>query len=143
MPGYTLKGSLPCTAMNWTRVGAILAILLDEIAFTVFFFGVLPAFDVYLPLTLYIGVMAILVAKDIIAIKFIWNIIVKQPEVGREALIGRIGIAYTDIDVYGLIRIDNELWKAETLYPVKKGEKVRITDMNGLSLLVESVTTDE
>ena len=120
-----------------------MAILLDEIAFTVFFFGVLPGFDVYLPLTLYICVMSILVVKDIIAIKFIWNILDKQPEVGREALIGRTGIAYTDIDLYGLIRIDNELWKAETSIPVKKGEKVRITDMNGLSLLVESVTTDE
>ncbi|MBU7016954.1 MAG: NfeD family protein [Theionarchaea archaeon] len=129
--------------MNWTRIGAIVAILLDEIAFTVFFFGVLPAFDVYLPLTLYIGVMVILVAKDIIAIKFIWNIIVKQPEVGREALIGKIGIAYTDIDLFGLIRIDNELWKAEASYPIKKGEKTRITDMDGLSLQVESVSTDE
>ena len=124
-------------SMYWKRLGAILVVLLDEIAFTVFFFGVLPAFDVYLPLLLYIGVMAILVGKDIIVVKLIWNVILKPPKVGQEAMIGKIGIAYTDIDSYGVVRIDNELWKVESVAPVKKGEKVIVKNTNGLSLQVE------
>ena len=129
--------------MYWKRLGALLVVLLDEIAFTVFFFGVLPAFNVYLPLLLYICVMAILVGKDIIVVKLIWNIILKPPKVGQEAMIGKIGIAYTDIDSYGIVRIDNEFWKAESVGPVKKGEKVVVKDANGLFLQVEPGPSDE
>ncbi|KYK36953.1 MAG: NfeD family protein [Theionarchaea archaeon] len=129
--------------MYWKRIGAILVVLADEMAFTILWFVVIPFFGYHLPLAIYIGVMMVLVVKDIIVIKLIWNVVVKPPEIGKEALIGKTGTASTDMDPYGIIKIGNELWKAETLHFIKKGEKVKVTDMNGLFLEVESVYTDE
>ncbi len=123
--------------MSWTRVEAILALLSDEILFTLVFFQVLPLLNVRLPLSWYVGIMAVLIGKDLIIVKLIWNIIVQPPQTGKETLIGKSGTAHTDVNPQGIVRIDNELWKAESVKPIKKGEKVRVIKMDGLSLQVE------
>lgn len=125
--------------MEWRRIGAIGVVLIDEMAFTLLYFVVLPFFDVHLPLGIYLGVMAVLIIKDIVVIKLIWNVVVKKPEIGKESLVGKTGVAFTDLDPYGIIRIENELWNVETSIPVKKGEKVKVLNVNGLFLKVESV----
>jgi membrane-bound ClpP family serine protease len=127
--------------MHWKRLGAIGVVLTDEIVFTLFYFVLLPLFDVHLPLTIYIVVMLVLVTKDVIVVKLIWNIVIRQPQIGKEALIGKTGIAYTDMDSYGIVQIDNELWKAETAIPINKGEKVRVLKMDGLFLQVEPASS--
>lgn len=127
--------------MQWKRVGAIGLVLMDEIAFTVLYFLVLPLFNVHFPLYIYGAVMGILVIKDIIVIKLIWNIVVSQPHIGKESLIGKIGIAYADFESEGIIQIGNEFWKAETVQPVKKGEKVTVLRVQGLFLYVEPVSS--
>jgi membrane-bound ClpP family serine protease len=123
--------------MHWKRLGAIGVVLTDEIVFTLFYFALLPLFDVHLPLTVYIAVMLVLVTKDVIVVKLIWHIVISQPQIGKEALVGKTGIAYTDMDSHGIIQIDNELWKAETVIPLNKGEKVRVLKVDGLFLKVE------
>lgn len=125
--------------MEWRRIGAIGVVLTDEIVFTIFYFFVLPLFDVHLPLEIYLAVMSVLVVKDIVVIKLIWHVVMRTPQIGRESLIGKTGIASTDLDPHGIIRIENELWKVEALSPVKKGEKVRVLNVNGLFLQVERV----
>ena len=127
-------------SMQWKRVGAIGMVLLDEITLTVFYFLVLPLFDVHLPLTLYGAVMGVLVVKDIIVIKLIWNIVVSQPRIGKESLLGRTGIVYADFDTEGIVQIGNEFWKAKTVQPVKKGEKVTVLRIHGLVLDIEPVS---
>ncbi len=126
--------------MHWKRVGAIGVVLIDEITFTVFYFLVLPLFDVHLPLSIYGAVIGILVIKDIIVVKLIWNIVVSQPRVGKESLLGKIGVVYADFEGEGIIQIGNELWKAKTVQPVKKGERVAILSIRGLLLDVEPVS---
>jgi membrane-bound serine protease (ClpP class) len=59
---------------------------------------------------------------------------------GREALIGGTGTALNDFDRVGTIRIHSENWTARTDIPLKKGEGVRVTGMDGLVL---SVTRNE
>ncbi|MCI0668601.1 MAG: nodulation protein NfeD [Methylococcaceae bacterium] len=59
---------------------------------------------------------------------------------GREALVGGLGTALNDFERLGTIRIHSENWKARTDIPLKKGEGVRVTGMEGLVL---SVTRDE
>jgi len=125
--------------MEWRRIGAIGVVLTDEIVFTIFYFFVLPLFDVHLPLRIYLAVMSVLVIKDIVVIKLIWHVVMRTPQIGRESLIGKTGIASTDLDPHGIIRIENELWKVEALSPVKKGEKVRVLSATGLFLQVEPV----
>ncbi len=55
---------------------------------------------------------------------------------GREAMIASTGIALTDFDRVGTIRIHSENWTARTDAPLKKGEVVRVTGMDGLVLSV-------
>lgn len=129
--------------MEWRRIGAIGVVLTDEIVFTIFYFFVLPLFDVHLPLGIYLAVMSVLVIKDIVVIKLIWRVVVRTPQIGRESLIGKTGTASTDLDPHGIIRIENELWKVEALSPVKKGEKVRVLSVNGLFLQVEPVNSGD
>ncbi len=56
---------------------------------------------------------------------------------GIEALMECIGEVPEDFDQQGWIRIHGELWKARTNSPLKRGQKVRVTALDGLILIVE------
>ena len=59
---------------------------------------------------------------------------------GKEALIGSLGVAVTDLNPNGEVRVFGEFWQAaaqELL--IKKGEKVEVIGMEGLFLVVRSV----
>ncbi len=128
--------------MEWRQLGAVGFVLLDEIGVTVLYFGVLPLFNIHLPLKVYLAIMCVLVIKDILVIKFLWHAMVRTPQIGKESLVGKIGIASTDLDSQGVIRIGNELWIAEAQHaPVKKGGKVRVLSVNGLYLEVDPINS--
>jgi membrane-bound serine protease (ClpP class) len=56
---------------------------------------------------------------------------------GREDMIGSIGEASSDIDGKGRVRIAGEIWWATSQSPVKKGQSVRVQEVDGLHLKVE------
>ncbi|MGR9105795.1 MAG: NfeD family protein [Gammaproteobacteria bacterium] len=62
---------------------------------------------------------------------------------GREALIGDSGVALNDFEGSGTIRIHSENWSARSDTPVKKGESVRVTGLNGLVLSVTRNDSEE
>ncbi|MBU7037031.1 MAG: hypothetical protein HXS52_03795 [Theionarchaea archaeon] len=131
--------------MQWKRIAAIVALTTDELMFTFLFFVVLPLFNVRLPLSVYGGVIGFLIGKDLIVVRLIWNVVVKPPETGSEALLRKVGVAVTDIDAHssGTVQIENELWNAESVHPVRKGDRVKILSLEGLSLQVEPVADQE
>jgi membrane-bound serine protease (ClpP class) len=57
--------------------------------------------------------------------------------VGKESLIGKTGIAHTDLDPQGFVRIGNEFWRCESSEPVSKGEYIEVKEVRGLILKVE------
>ncbi len=58
--------------------------------------------------------------------------------VGREALLGKIAEARSDLNPTGLVFLDGELWKAESREGfIEKGSKVKVIAMKGLTLQVE------
>jgi membrane-bound serine protease (ClpP class) len=62
---------------------------------------------------------------------------------GQEAMLGRNGLVIEDIDPEGKIRCASEIWNATTQgRSLLKGEKVKITRIKGLTLLVEGISTD-
>ncbi|NNG07780.1 MAG: hypothetical protein HKM90_08615 [Desulfobacteraceae bacterium] len=62
---------------------------------------------------------------------------------GQEAMLGRNGLVIEDIDPEGRIQCANEIWNATTKgRRLLKGEKVRITHIKRLRLLVEGMPTD-
>ena len=58
---------------------------------------------------------------------------------GAQGLLGEIGVASTNLNLEGHVFVHGELWSANSSHPVKKGEKVRVMQVNGLHLLVEKL----
>jgi len=58
--------------------------------------------------------------------------------VGREALLGKVGEARSDLNPTGFVFVDGALWKAESREGfIEKGSKVKVVAMRGLTLQVE------
>jgi membrane-bound serine protease (ClpP class) len=59
---------------------------------------------------------------------------------GKEALVGARGIAVSDLNPKGKIRVVGEFWQAKAKDEwIKKGEEVEVIDMEGLFLIVRLV----
>ena len=58
---------------------------------------------------------------------------------GREEMIGATGEALGDFDGSGSVRVHGEIWTADSGRPVRRGQKVRVTAMDGLRLKVEVI----
>ncbi|MGM0554463.1 MAG: NfeD family protein [Pseudomonadota bacterium] len=63
----------------------------------------------------------------------------KQPAAGYEEMIGMIGEAREDFDGRGRVWVHSELWNATTTRPIRTGQPVRVTAIEGLRLSVEPV----
>ena len=99
--------------------------------------GDTPIFCFQISLPLIIAVTAITAA-------FVFTLITlalrqrRKPVVsGREQMIGDIGEASADFSVSDTIHIHGESWSARTERPVHKGQRVKVLDMDGLTLVVE------
>ena len=96
----------------------------------------------------YIEVAVLLVAGALLALYSRWvsRSIRKKPMTGPEAMTGKLGYAYTDLNPNGSVSVDGVIWNA-TLVPtsavVKKGDALRIMKVNGLTLVVEPESIKE
>jgi membrane-bound serine protease (ClpP class) len=57
---------------------------------------------------------------------------------GEAGMIGLVGVAQTDIDPAGEIMVHGELWKARAAARIPQGTHVRVRQIEGLTLVVES-----
>ncbi|MEA1889786.1 MAG: nodulation protein NfeD [Pseudomonadota bacterium] len=62
---------------------------------------------------------------------------------GSEQLIGADGVAIDDFDNTGTVYVHSESWQARTGTPLHKGQHVRVTGLDGLTLNVEPVPENE
>ncbi|MFQ5757405.1 MAG: nodulation protein NfeD [Acidiferrobacterales bacterium] len=62
---------------------------------------------------------------------------------GQEQMVGSSGEALESFKTEGRVRVHSEAWSARTRVPVKKGEKIRVTGMEGLVLMVEPANPEE
>jgi len=68
----------------------------------------------------------------------------KKPVTGREGLIGKIGIAKTDLTPEGTIFIHGERWQASTEDElIKVEEEVEVLEVKGLQLIVKKYIRKE
>lgn len=61
---------------------------------------------------------------------------------GREEMISMLGEAQEDFETQGLIRIHGELWQARCAEPVRRGQSVCVTGLDGLVLIVRIPTKE-
>ncbi len=58
---------------------------------------------------------------------------------GREQLVGSVGNVLGDFVTAGKIRVHGEIWNAHTEQPMRNGDRVKITAIDGLTLHIEPV----
>ncbi|RMD92456.1 MAG: nodulation protein NfeD [Calditrichaeota bacterium] len=66
----------------------------------------------------------------------------KKVTTGPEGIIGEIGVAQTKIAPEGKVNVHGEIWGAFSENSIKKGEKVRVVNVEGLRLKVEKASKE-
>ena len=61
----------------------------------------------------------------------------RKPVSGREGMIGEQGVARTDLAPSGQVYVHGEIWQAEAREEVRAGERIEVTDVQGLHLKVK------
>ncbi|MDH3670636.1 MAG: nodulation protein NfeD [Gammaproteobacteria bacterium] len=67
----------------------------------------------------------------------------RQVVSGQEEMIGSAGEALESFKTEGRVRVHAESWNARTQTPLKRGQRVKVTAMDGLTLVVEPETPKE
>ena len=88
------------------------------------------ALSVALPL----GVIMVVLLRYAIAAKR------RKAVTGEAGMVDSLGVAKTDLEPYGKVLVHGELWDARARQPIAKGTRVRVREIEGLTLIVEPVT---
>jgi membrane-bound serine protease (ClpP class) len=62
---------------------------------------------------------------------------------GEAGMIGSVGVTRTDLEPVGQVLVHGELWEARARQKIPKGTRVRVLAIEGLILLVESVSESQ
>ncbi len=82
------------------------------------------------------------ILKDIIMFPFVWKSYLVPDKEDQANIKGQVCIATEDFEEKGMVRVNGELWKAISLKPVKKNDRLLIKKINGLALFVEPIFED-
>ena len=124
---------------EWFRNEAVIATI-DEIiivlALIILGLAVLVYFGIITPkMATIAGLGAVLIAV-LLTISIV-KVQKKRPVIGPEAVIGKIGLVkFISSKGELVVEIEGEYWIARTIDPVKPGDAVRVTGMEGLKLRV-------
>ncbi len=66
----------------------------------------------------------------------------RKPFSGSEGMVGETGEAVTDIDGKGKVRVVGELWDARCDRPIRKGDRVVVKSVEGMTVVVEPKRSD-
>ncbi|MFQ5983207.1 MAG: NfeD family protein [Woeseiaceae bacterium] len=92
-----------------------------------------------MPVWLLWSIVVAWVAKDVILFPLLWRSY--DPDFPAEAhsVVGALGVAKDRLAPSGYVRVRGELWRAEAVAaPNGKGRRVRVREVRGLVLIVES-----
>jgi len=88
-------------------------------------------------LELIIGIVASLCLITLFLLTKVAIVQRKKPLTGKESLIGKVGVALTDINKKGKVEIEGSIWTALSQDYIKKDEEVIVERMEGLKLWVK------
>jgi membrane-bound serine protease (ClpP class) len=95
----------------------------------------LPGFDI--PYALIAGVAVASAGFLVVVLGMLMRSRRRAVVSGREEMMGATGEALGDFEGEGWARVHGEQWKVRTSRPVRRGQKLRVTGMQGLVLSVE------
>lgn len=83
------------------------------------------------------GIVLGIVAAFSVVLLLVRRAMRRPVAVGKEGLIGKIGVATTNLAPKGFVRLKGERWSAVCKGRIRKGEKVVVRDVKGVTLIVE------
>ena len=89
---------------------------------------------------LIITILALWIIKDIALFTKVWRAYAFDDNGPMRRLIGLEATVMDSLNPVGYVRVRGELWKAEIRnprYPAKKGDRTRVIDIKGMTLIVE------
>jgi membrane-bound serine protease (ClpP class) len=78
-----------------------------------------------------LGVIMVVMLRYAIAAKM------RKAVTGEVGMVGSLGVAKTDLEPLGKVLVHGELWDARARQPIAKGTRVRVQEIEGLTLVVE------
>jgi membrane protein implicated in regulation of membrane protease activity len=70
---------------------------------------------------------------------YVWWSRRRKARVGIETLVGRTAVAMSAVRASGQVRVDGEIWRAQSETSIAPGDEVVVRGVEGLTLLVEPV----
>ena len=121
------------TSYGILTIGGIVSMLLGSLML----FKSTPSLTIHLPIGLILAVTLTTSAFFIFAITMAIRTLHQKVTTGKEGIIEESGIAVTDIDPEGQVRIHGEYWNAVSEEKIKKNEKVKVLNIEGLKLIIK------
>ena len=93
-----------------------------------------------IPIWFIYGLIGFLVMKDIALFPLVWRSYDPDSPARTDSLQGARGKAVENLNPSGYVEVGAQLWKAEIVEggsPVRRGERVRVCSVRGLTLLVQ------
>ncbi|MDH3374023.1 MAG: nodulation protein NfeD [Gammaproteobacteria bacterium] len=109
-----------------------------------FVFGAIMMFDSGVPgfgisLVFVIGLAVVAALLIIWLVGFILKLRRRGAVSGRDSIIGGVATAMADFSGEGNVWLEGEAWTARSTVPISKDQQVRVTDMDGLVVVVEPI----
>ena len=95
-----------------------------------------PEARIHLPTALSVALPLAFIT--IILLRFVIASQRRKAVTGEAGMIGLLGAAYTDLDPAGKVLVRGELWEARARARIPQGARVRVREIEGLTLVVES-----
>jgi membrane-bound serine protease (ClpP class) len=121
------------TSYGILTIGGIVSMLLGSLIL----FRSSPSLTIHLPISVILAVTLATSAFFIFAVSMALRTHRRKVTTGKEGIVSEIGVAVTNIDPEGEVRIHGEYWKAISKEKIKKNEKIKVIDVAGLQLIVE------
>jgi len=123
------------TSFGILTVGGVIAMFLGSIML----YDETPGFSVRVDWRVAIAVAVTTGLFFVFALGMALKAKASKPTTGREGLLGEKGLAITDIDPEGDIKVHGEIWRAYSDEAIHKGDKIRVTSVDGLEVKVEKL----
>lgn len=114
-------------------IGGIISMLLGSLML----FKSTPSLAIHLPLSIILAVTLATSAFFIFAVSMALRTHRQKVTTGKEGILNESGVAVTNIDPEGEVKIHGEYWRAFSQQKIKKNDKVKVIDVDGLKLIVE------
>ncbi|MDD4873527.1 MAG: NfeD family protein [Dehalococcoidales bacterium] len=128
--------------MKLRLIWAIVSIILEEMLIVLIALFVLPGWNINIPVLLIIAIMIAWLAMSVFLYVAGFRALDRKLIDGPEAILGKKGKVIKELDPRGLVKINGELWSAESKDGnLDVGEEVIVTSHEGIKLVVKRLNT--